>query len=333
MEGRKLTIDDIARELQISKTTVSRAISGKGRISQETRERVLKYIKENNYRPSAIAKGLAQSKTFNVCFVMPGDYSIVDLPFYQGCLWGISNTASKADYDVIVSMVTGQDISQMERLINNHKVDGVILGRTLLEDKAEAYLKNQEIPFVTVGSANDESVIQVDNDHRSACRELTQVLLWKKLTRIAVVGGNMKYIVNQNRLAGYRDACDEQGVPIDESLIFLDLEDDRAIEEVTGKLIQRKAECIICMDDFICTNVLSLLAREQIRVPEDVKVASFYNSILLGSSQSAITSLQFDAAEMGKVSFNTLLALIDKRETAQRTLLGYEVIVRESTKI
>lgn len=333
MEGRKLTIDDIARELQISKTTVSRAISGKGRISQETRERVLKYIKENNYRPSAIAKGLAQSKTFNVCFVMPGDYSIVDLPFYQGCLWGISNTASKADYDVIVSMVTGQDISQMERLINNHKVDGVILGRTLLEDKAEAYLKNQEIPFVTVGSTNDESVIQVDNDHRSACRELTQVLLWKKLTRIAVVGGNMKYIVNQNRLAGYRDACDEQGVPIDESLIFLDLEDDRAIEEVTGKLIQRKAECIICMDDFICTNVLSLLAREQIRVPEDVKVASFYNSILLGSSQSAITSLQFDAAEMGKVSFNTLLALIDKRETAQRTLLGYEVIVRESTKI
>ena len=79
MDNKKLTIDDIARELQISKTTVSRAISGKGRIGQETRDKVLRYIKENNYKPSAIARGLAQSKTFNISLVMPGDSSQIRL--------------------------------------------------------------------------------------------------------------------------------------------------------------------------------------------------------------------------------------------------------------
>lgn len=83
MENKKMTIDDIARELQVSKTTVSRAISGKGRISKSTRERVIRYIQEMNYKPNAIAKGLAQQKTYNIGFVMPNDYSLVDLPFFQ----------------------------------------------------------------------------------------------------------------------------------------------------------------------------------------------------------------------------------------------------------
>ena len=77
-----MTIDDIARELNISKTTVSRAISGKGRIGNKTREKVLQYINENNYRPNALAKGLAQSRTFNIGFVMPGDNNIVQLSFF-----------------------------------------------------------------------------------------------------------------------------------------------------------------------------------------------------------------------------------------------------------
>ena len=125
MEVKKMTIDDIARDLGISKTTVSRAISGKGRIGQETRDRVLRYIEENNYRPSAIAKGLAQSKTFNIAFVMPGDYSNADLPFFQKCMWGISIMASQRDYDVIISMVDEGNLSQLVRMIDHHKTDGV----------------------------------------------------------------------------------------------------------------------------------------------------------------------------------------------------------------
>ena len=106
MEERNLTIGDIAQELGVSKTTVSRAISGKGRIGEQTRKRVLEYIEERHYSPNVVAKGLAQNKTFNLGMVLPGDYNIVELPFFQKCMLGISRVASARGYDVLISMVT-----------------------------------------------------------------------------------------------------------------------------------------------------------------------------------------------------------------------------------
>ncbi len=76
MEERNLTIADIAQELGVSKTTVSRAISGKGRIGEGTRNRVLQYIEAHNYSPNVMAKGLAQKKTYNLGMTLPGDYNI-----------------------------------------------------------------------------------------------------------------------------------------------------------------------------------------------------------------------------------------------------------------
>ena len=84
-DNRNLTIADVAEALGVSKTTVSRAISGKGRIGVATRDRVLKYIEEHDYKPNVIAKGLAQSKTYNLCVVMPADYAVVDLSFRNVC--------------------------------------------------------------------------------------------------------------------------------------------------------------------------------------------------------------------------------------------------------
>ena len=83
MSDKNITISDVAEALGVSKTTVSRAISGKGRIGEETRQKVLSYIEEHDYKPNVIAKSLAQSKTFNICVVMPGDYALVDLPFFH----------------------------------------------------------------------------------------------------------------------------------------------------------------------------------------------------------------------------------------------------------
>lgn len=332
METKKMTIDDIARDLGISKTTVSRAISGKGRIGQETRERVLRYINETNYRPSAIAKGLAQSKTFNIAFVMPGDYSNADLPFFQKCMWGISVMASRMDYDVIISMVEEGDISQLVRMIDHHKIDGAILSRTLEKDEAADYLLTSNIPFVAVGSYDDDAVIQVDNDHFGACRELTSILLHKGIRKMALVGGNMGFIVNQRRLLGFREAYMQAGIPIDSSLLYLDVENTGRIESIVEDIFAKNVECIICMDDSICGYVLNKLSKDHIKIPEEIKVASFYNSSFLEQHQPAITELKFDVAELGMVCCSTLLDYIDKKEIRKKTLLGYEVLMKESTK-
>ena len=102
--GEKITISDIAEALGISKTTVSRAISGKGRIGEDTVRRVQEYIKEHDYIPNPMAKGLASQRTYNIAWIMPGDSYITDLPFFQRCMIGVTNEASAHDYDVIISL-------------------------------------------------------------------------------------------------------------------------------------------------------------------------------------------------------------------------------------
>lgn len=332
MENKKMTIDDIARELQVSKTTVSRAISGKGRISKSTRERVIRYIQEMNYKPNAIAKGLAQQKTYNIGFVMPNDYSLVDLPFFQKCMLGVSEIASSFDYDVLISTVSEGDISQLERMVNNHKVDGVILSRTLVKDAPAEFLKDKGIPFVTIGTALNKDIIQVDNDHRSACRELTSILLMRGIRKMALVGGNKAHVVTQKRLQGYMDAFLEQSLNPDNRLIYMDVESSIMIDKVVEEMVERHVECVICMDDSLCGHVLNKLRKEKLRVPADIKVASFYNSTLLENNIPSITSLQFDTRELGMVTCKTLLDVIDGKEVQVRTLLGYEVSMKESTQ-
>lgn len=332
-EQKKITISDIADALGVSKTTVSRAISGKGRIGGETRAKILQYIEEHNYRPNVIAKGLATSKTYNIGLALPGDYDLIDLPFFQKCMMGVSEMASSMDYDVIISMVSANDISQLERMINNHKADGVILTRTLIQDPPAEFLKERGIPFVTIGTSTDKSIIQIDNDHRGACKELTSILLMRGIGRIALIGGNRSYVVTQKRLQGYFDAYVDQGLSVESDLIYLDIESSIMTEKVVEELVEKKVECILCMDDSICKFVLNKLKKLNVKVPQDVKLASFYNSSLLENNIPAITSLQFDVRQLGVMSCKILLDHLEGKEVPNRTLLGYEVSMKESTKV
>lgn len=331
MDEKNLTIGDIALALGVSKTTVSRAISGKGRIGEETRRRVQAYIDEHNYRPNVIAKGLAQNRTFNLGLVLPGDYSVSELPFFQGCMVGISRVASAMDYDVLITMVTAEDLTQLQRVVTNHKIDGMILTRTLVKDAAMDYLKEMEIPFVVLGSTSDREALQVDNDHRSACRELVSGILDAGARRIALIGGDESHVVTQNRLQGFEDAFRGINGWKGEKKVFLNVRNAKEAGEIVEKLLEDGTDCIVAMDDLLCSNVLNTLQQMQIAVPEQVQVASFYDSAFLAGYQPSITSIRFDVEELGGRACELLLRLIDGEETEKRTLLGYEIRRRRST--
>ena len=331
-EQSKITISDVAEALGISKTTVSRAISGKGRISEATRQRVMEYIEENHYRPSVVAKGLAQSKTFNIGWVIPGDTTVTDLPFFQRCMMGISEVADRQDYDIIIAMVFEDDISQLERVVRNHKVDGIILGRTLVNDRPARFLEEHDVPFVVVGSSNDSEVIQVDNDHINACRELTSFLVMKGIRRLALIGGSSNHVVNQTRYEGFVSGLKEQNVQVNPDYIFMDAENSITIERAVDDILQNNVECVICMDDYICQTVMNKLHRDGIKVPGQIKVASFYNSAILENNQPAITSLQYDPKELGAVACKTLFDYIEGKEIQKKALLSYEVVLKGSTQ-
>lgn len=332
MEERNLTIADIAEELGVSKTTVSRVMSGKGRIGEQTRKRVQEYIEAHHYSPNVVAKGLAQSKTFNLGLVLPGDYQIEELPFFQKCMLGISRTASEAGYDVLVSMVTPERITQLERAVTNRKVDGVILTRTLTDDAPMRYLQENGVPFVAIGSTEDTLAVQIDNDHKGACRELTETLLNRGIKKIALIGGSESYVVTRNRLQGFLEAFAARKDWDGEKQIFLNVGDGRLVEEIVDELLTDRVECIVCMDDFLCGCVLNALQQRGIAVPEQIQAASFYDSSILANRIPAVTSVRFDVEELGRKACELLLRMINGEEVERRTLLGHEVRMRESTK-
>jgi DNA-binding LacI/PurR family transcriptional regulator len=330
---KKLTIDDIARELKVSKTTVSRAISGKGRIGEVTRKRVLDFIKAHNYHPNVIAKGLANRKTYNIGYLVPDSYQLADLPFFQQCLIGICSVAAASDYDVLQSLWSKDDISSVARLVDNRKVDGLILSRTHVGDKTTEYLLEKNIPFVTIGTmVGNQKIIQVDNDHRSACKELTASLLTRGIRKLGLIGGDHSYVVTGKRLQGYMDAFLDSGLGIDRSLIYMETLDGLAVEQAVEGLLRKEVECIICMDDAICTYVLKKLRIAKIKVPKEVKVASFYNSTILENHSPSITTLKFDIRELGSITCQTLLDRMEGKNVPYRTLLGYEVLWQDSTQ-
>ena len=292
-KGNVITISDVAEALGVSKTTVSRAISGKGRIGEATRQKVLAYIEEHDYKPNVIARGLAQSKTFNLCVVMPEDYALVDLPFFQEVITGIQEIAGMNEYDILLCICQENDITSLERIVRNRKVDGIVLLRTFLKDPQIELLLEKKIPFVTTGS--------------TAYRKV-------------------------KRYKGYQQAYQEAGREVEETLVYRNLESrafmDRAVEEV----LEKGADCIVCMDDAICIQVLRKLRQEHIKVPQDIRVASFYNSSVLENNIPSITSLSFNARELGMEACKNLLAQIEGETVPDRTLLSYEVVLKESTK-
>lgn len=333
-EGKQsINIGDIATALGVSKTTVSRAISGKGRIGAETRARVMSFIEEHNYRPNVLAKGLANSRTYNIALVLPIEFSKFEQPFSRESLSGVYKTAVKCDYDVIIAIAQQNNLDPIRRILENGKVDGFILFQTTEDDVIIPYLKESRMPFVLMGTSQDLEVMQVDNTQKEACQELTSLMLLQGIRRIAILGGNMFNEVNKNRYEGFKKACENLNYKMDKNLTFLGLENDILIARAAADAIGRGAECIVCFDDMICTEVLKYIEKTDICIPEDVKVASFYDSQLLKEYQIPVTALHFDAEELGSVACRQLLDILDGRPVDDRIDLGYQVVLRESTKL
>ena len=322
---KNLTIGDIAQALGVSKTTVSRAISGKGRIGEETRKKVLDYIETHHYRPNVVAKGLAQNKTYNLGLVLPGDYHLVDLPFFQKCMLGISKAASEKDYDVLITMVSNDRIGQLKRAVTNHKIDGAILTRTLVDDRPMQYLQEKGVPFVAIGSTEDNVAIQIDNDHRTACKTLTEKLLGQGIRRIALIGDDENYMVTKNRLLGFEDAFKNRPNESVGRRIFLNVTHADMVDGIVEELLSEDADCIVTMDDFLCSRVLNALQRRGVDVPGQMQVASFYDSVFLAEHMPQVSSIWFDVEELGRKACELLLQILAGESVEQRTLLGYQV--------
>ena len=182
------------------------------------------------------------------------------------------------------------------------------------------------------GTSHNDLVIQVDHDHESACKELTSILLLRGYQRIAILGGSEEIVANQSRMQGVKDAYEQFGRELHKEDIYTNLETKAFVDRAVELAMEKGTECMLCMDDAICSQVLRKLRQEHVKVPEQVKVASFYNSSVLENNIPSITSLSFNAKELGMEACKNLLAQIEGGLVEERTLMSYEVVLKESTK-
>lgn len=330
---KKLTIEQIATALGVSKTTVSRALSGKGRVGEETRTRVFAYVKDAGCDPSTLTRCSVRCTSHNLSLVIPSHFVQLDLPFLRKCMGGICRMATQRGYDILLCFADPSDMTQLQRQLEAKKVDGVILARTLISDPCLALVRTYGIPYAAMGRIEDEpEALQVDNDHVGAAWELTRLLVQKGLRRIAYLGGSDNYTVNIDRFRGYFQALEESGITPEPELICTGIEDDEQRLDALEAALERSPECILCSDDAVAVIVLKELQRRGLRVPEDIRLASLYDSEILLNSNPTITAVQFDAAALGAAVGRLLLDHMAGRVTANRQMQGYQVILRESTK-
>ena len=329
---KPIDITQIAQALGVSKTTVSRAISGNGRISAATRQRVLDYVKAHNYTPSMMARGLGKRCSYNISLVISTQFSDFELPFLRKVMRSVYQVAGDSDYDVLLTLVDENETRPVERLLDNRKIDGLILTRTLERDPLIPLLKARKVPFVAIGQPEDDQVLSVDHDQVGGCREMTSLLLMKGMKHIALLGGSMLYTVNQSRLEGFRQAYVKMGQKIDENLLFLELESDDLRMEAVQQAVERGADCILCMDERLAQLTLNMLKQLNLRVPQDIRLASLYDNENLVNTVPPISAVQFNADILGLKATQQLLCALQGQPVETRMELGYQVSLRESTQ-
>lgn len=322
---KKIQLENIAFDLGLSKSTVSRAISGKGRISKATRSRVMEYIDKHDYRPNIIAKSLAQSKTYNLGVVLPED--TMELPFFHNCLMGICGACLMNDYDVVVTVSTENDISGLRKLVEHNKVDGVILTRTVKNDACAAYIEKKQLPAVLIGSSGQVRMPQVDNDHIRACAELTGRMLEEHSPeKTALLLGKTSHIVNQRRRQGFDAAFEKIGRKPSPELVKVDLGTKPQIVSAVGEIMKLAPSCVICGDDYICATLIRALREMELSPPRDIKAASFYGSRQLRDSFAGVTAVEMNAKRLGEEAGLLLIDILSGKPAHNITITDYEIV-------
>lgn len=326
-----MTIDEMAKELGVSKSTVSRALSGKGRIGEKTRKRILTFAMEHGEKGKICAKETVHDATNSLGVILPADIYEDTHPFFQECLLGICETASKLGWHVIVAAATADDISQIRNLVEQHRVDGMILTRALREDKAAAYLTNLAFPLAMTGLCEQEGVIQIDTDNEAAAESLTGALIEKGFRRFALIVDDLSYCVNRNRYDGFHNALMKNGVPAGQQIVYTGNQSKERLDALIGLIMAQRAECIICGDDVICTRVMSRLLADGYRIPRDIAIASLYDSQNLNCFTPAVTAVKVMPRDVGNMAADQLIRRLQGKDYEWKNMMAYEVSLRRST--
>ncbi|MFC5650613.1 LacI family DNA-binding transcriptional regulator [Paenibacillus solisilvae] len=327
------TIYDVAKEAGVSIATVSNAINGKGKLSNKKRDEIFKVMERLQYKPSVIASALMGKKTYTIGLLIPD----VSNPFFSEIARSVEDLAHSEGYSVIVCSTDNKDdrVEKYIRLLEQKSVDGILIGTGVENADILRQLTEKSLSIVMIArEAVSLKVHSVLTDNFKGGALAAEHLLSKGHRRIAVLSENFKVTSSFERVRGFRFALFEAGIALDEADIISCDSSIRDGKRAAAALIRREnsPSAIFCCNDLLAIGALQAAKETGVRVPEQLSIIGFDDTILSTVTNPALTTIAQPMDQMVKLAFDLLIRSLENTdEIKQRIVMQPELIVREST--
>ena len=337
---QKVTLKQIAKELDVSISTVSKALKDSAEISLDTRQKVKAFAKLYNYKPNNIALSLKNRKTKTIGVIIP---EIVH-HFFTTVIGGVEKVANDKGYNVIICSSNNsfdKEVINMEMLASG-SADGFILSVAKETQQKKDYhhileTMSQGMPVVLFDRIIDEIVCdKVIIDDAKGAQMATNHLLSLGCKRIAILT-TVDYIsVGKLRTNGYLRALRAYDIPEDPDLI-LKIEDvDNCEQEIEKFLENKKVDAVFAVNELFAVNAIKILSKKNVKVPEDVPVVGFTDGILSKHFIPSLTTISQHGEEMGERAARILIDKLeggdDATEEYKTVIIDTSLVQRQSTK-
>lgn len=330
-----VTLNDIAKKVGVSPSTVSRVINGSAPISEGMKKKIYEAMQELNYHPNSIARTLATGNSKIIGLVMDTNDEIAYAnSFFNRSVYAIEQSAQKNGYNLIITSDNGNTNSPVLDLIYGHKVDGLIVPVSGLSNSLLDVLKKEETPWIMMGesSAPKEGICWVDMDNRQGSESAVHHLLKQGYQNIVYVADNLDTVFTQKRIEGYRNALYEEHsgqkgniINYKEDLCYLR-------ETVSHHLSTYGTDAFICSNNVISYHILQVLKELNKNVPCDVGLVTFDNYPMAEYMNPPLTAVDINTYLLGKKATELLIWKLQNKSCVNRgNLIQTELIIRESS--
>lgn len=332
----RVTLKNLAQHLELTESTVSRALNGYQDISASTRERVRHAAAELGYRANPTARRLATGCAEAVAFLMPTGRSVLSEPFLGGLLQGLTTALAQRGWDLlVVQMPTGEDGAEMlGKLITSGKVSGVVLSRPFQIDDRIAVLRRSGFPFIVHGrDRNHEHYAWFDVDSRAAFADAVDHLARLGHRRIGLIAASADLSLAKDRRDGYADGLSRNGLPIDPALITVAKMTDSGGEHAAYGLLsgEQPPTALLCTNDLQAIGALAAIRALGLQPGRDVSVIGYDGVWMGGHTDPPLTTMAQPQAGSGQQLGDMLLAIIDGDPPAKQQILRQAELVCRQT--
>lgn len=340
MSNKKTTIHDIAKELDITASTVSRALKDHPRISDSTKKAVVDMAEKMNYQPNSIAAALRRGTSNLIGVIIP----TADRNFFASVIRGIEDVLNDTSYNVIICQ-SNDSVEKEKKNIKallEARVDGIFASyakETLNFDHYKDVQKSG-IPLILFDRMqNAFNVDAVVIDDYLGAYKATEHLIEQGCRKIVHFSGPENVSIYRDRRRGYEEALKKHGIPLSEELIIssdLKLESGKNLGEEIAKW-DELPDGIFSASDYAAMGAMEILKKNDILIPDDIAIVGFSNESFTELVDPSLTSVDQHSKKMGQFTANLFLERIrDKKEngkehTPTKTVLNPELIVRKSS--